>query len=100
MAIGVGLAEEPAGVSAFRAHPPFLAYVPEVDLPIDDDRYPYLRLVDPYDDTVFSSYQCRVVEPEFARLVEDHRDPKYAEALGLLRRCADDLGSSLWFIGD
>jgi hypothetical protein len=41
MAIGVGLHRYGA-----REHE-LEAYVPEVDLPVDDARYPYLRLIDP-----------------------------------------------------
>ena len=100
MAIGVGLAREPAGFRAFHPHPAFAAYVPEVDLPTDDDRYALLRLVDPYDETVWSSYQCHGLEAEFERLAGENNDPQLVEVLDLVRRCAADVGSSLWFLGD
>jgi hypothetical protein len=96
----VGLSNEPAGFRPFLPHPAFLAYVPELDLPVDDGRYPYLRLIDPYDETVFSSHQCQVVEAEFERLAAERRDPEYSAALDLVRRCASNAGSSLWFVGD
>ena len=34
-------------VAGTAAYPPFEVYLPEVDLPVDDDEYPYLLLADP-----------------------------------------------------
>lgn len=98
MAIGVGLAAVPAGFLPHLPHPPFKEYIPEVHLPVDDERYPYLRLIDEYDETVFSAHQCRVTEPDFARLAANEADPKFAQVLDLVRRC--NLDESIWFIGD
>lgn len=76
MAIGVGLAAVPAGFLPYLPHPPFKEYIPEVDLPVDDERYPYLLLIDEYDETVFSAHQCRVMEPDFARLAGERGRPQ------------------------
>jgi hypothetical protein len=100
MAIGVGLAHESAGSKPFHPHPTFDLYVPEVDIPTDDPRYPGLRLIDPYDETVLSAYQCDVLEPDFARWAADSRDPEAGKVLDLVRRCAGDVSTSLWFLGD
>lgn len=98
MAIGVGLVAAPAGTRLYLPHPPFVEYVPEVDLPVDDELYPYLRLIDPYDETVFSAHQCQVIESDLARLAANEPDPKFAQVLDLVRRCT--VSESIWFIGD
>jgi hypothetical protein len=98
MAIGVGLVAAMPGTRPYLPPPPFDVFVPEVDLPVDDERYPYLRLIDPYDCTVFSAYQCQVIEPDFARLAEEQSDPKFALVLDLVRRCS--VSETLWFLGD
>ena len=84
-----------------KAYPPFETYVPEIDLPVDDGVYPYLVLVDPYDTTVFSSHQCGALLGEFERLATARPDdPKVSAVLELVRRCADDVATTLWFVGD
>jgi hypothetical protein len=98
--IGVGLARNDGTRPIAGARPAFLAYVSEVDLPVEDDAFPYLRLVDPYDYTVFSSYQCAVMEPEFERLADQRPESQLREVLGLVRACASDVSTALWFLGD
>jgi len=82
-------------------YPAFETYVSELDLPVDDGAYPYLLLIDPYDETVFSSHQCAVLVGEFERLATARPDdPGVSAALELVRRCADDVATTLWFVGD
>lgn len=102
MAIGVGLVRgEHSEAAGTQAYPRFETYVPEVDLPVDDEAYPYLLLVDPYDSTVFSSHQCSVLIGEYERLAAARPDdPKVSAVLELVRRCADDVATTLWFLGD
>lgn len=70
-------------------------------LPVeDDDGYPYLRLIDPYDETAFSSHQCRVIVSDFERLAMVRPGPDTQAVLELVRRCAEEVDKSLWFIGD
>lgn len=64
-----------------------------------DERYPYLRLVDPYDDTFFSSNQMIAVLPELRRLEEETGDPVLAQVIVLAERCRAK-GGYLAFIGD
>ena len=87
MAIVVGLVAAMPGILPHLPPPRFEVYIPEVELPADDELYPYLRLIDPYDYTVFSAHQCQVVEPDFARLAVDRPDPVFAKVLDLVRRC-------------
>lgn len=77
--------------------------VPEAsDLPdFDDTGFPYLRLVDPYGNTVFSHYQMMsAVLLEFEELAEKRPSPKSAALLELAQRCAREVHMYLWFIGD
>ena len=92
MAIGVGLARLDASFGTYES------FVPEVDLPIEDERYPRLSLIDPYDSLSFTSYQAEAMLPDFERLVEAR--PDTAPVLDLVRRCASEKIWVLWFMGD
>lgn len=80
--------------------PTFEVYVPEVDLPVDDEAYPYIRLIDPYDDTIFSAYQCAIVQGDFERLAGKRLDADARAVLELIKTCAGDLSKEIWFVGD
>jgi hypothetical protein len=66
----------------------------------DDSRYPYLRLIDPYGDTIFSRYQMVAVLPELETLLRERRLPEIEAVLALARRCADEVHTYLAFLGD
>jgi hypothetical protein len=66
----------------------------------DDSRYPYLRLIDPYGDTIFSGYQMVAVVPELETLMNERRSPEIEAVLALARRCADEVHTYLAFLGD
>jgi hypothetical protein len=67
----------------------------------DDQRFPYLRLVDPYGDTVFSAYQCEhAVLAEVERFALERPSPNVDRLVGLVRRCSADVHTYVWFIGD
>ena len=66
----------------------------------DSNDYPILRLVDPYGDTVFSSYQMAAVIPELERLASSRDGPGIAEVLQIALRCRNDPHTFLVFIGD
>jgi hypothetical protein len=99
MAIGVGLARFGQRPKA-DALPTFEAYVPEVDLPVDDERFPYLRLIDRYDTTVFTAFQCDVMLSEFQRLAAEDPSSDNLAVLALIQRCAGDPSLAIWFVGD
>ena len=65
----------------------------------EDKQYPYLRLIDPYGDTVFSSYQMVAVVPELEALAATRPSHAIEKVLGLARRCS---GQRLYlaFVGD
>jgi hypothetical protein len=65
-----------------------------------DIRYPYLRLIDPYGDTVFSRYQMVAVVPELETLVNELSSPEIEAVLALARRCADEVHTYITFVGD
>ena len=79
---------------------PWIAFVPTVELPVDDEAYPRLRMIDPYDETMFSAFQCNALIADFERLATDQPGPDRAEALKLVRRCAASSDMAIWFIGD
>jgi hypothetical protein len=62
--------------------------------------YPYLRLVDPYSDTYFSSYQMEAVIPELERLARETPESPVAQVIAMAIRCRDDRGTYVVFIGD
>jgi hypothetical protein len=66
----------------------------------DDMSYPLLRLVDPYGDTYFSSYQMAGLLPEIRRLEEEHADEALAQLASLAEQCRESSGTFLVFIGD
>jgi hypothetical protein len=66
----------------------------------DDLSFPYLRLVDPYGDTVFSRYQMVVVIPELKRLAESSSSRQVDRVLEMARLCQATIHSYLVFIGD
>jgi hypothetical protein len=72
----------------------------EVQLPAyDDARFPYLRLIDPYGDTVFGSYQMVAVIPELEALLAERPSAEIAAVLSAARQCVGRR-LYLWFIGD
>jgi hypothetical protein len=69
------------------------------DLPAyDDERFPYLRLVDPYGDTMFGRYQMVAVIAELEVLFLEKPSPVVDRLLVLARRCG--IHEYLWFLGD
>ena len=64
---------------------------------VDD---PYLRLVDPYSDTWFSSYQMVAVIPELERLAAEKPLLSTKRALELARKCREGIGLYIVFRGD
>jgi hypothetical protein len=72
------------------------------ELPYFDDlRYPYLRLIDPYSDTVLSQYQItHAVLDELERFAADETSPGISRLLEAARRCAGNVRTALWLIGD
>ena len=65
-----------------------------------DDRYPYLRLVDPYGDTIFSRFQMESVLPELERWAAERPSANIDSVLQLARKCRDEVHTYLWLIGD
>ena len=65
-----------------------------------DTDYPLLRLVDPYGDTYFSSYQMAGVIPELDRLVLNDAAGLLAKVRELALRCRETSHAFLVFIGD
>ena len=65
----------------------------------EDERYPYLRLIDPYGATMFSYYQMAGVLPELERWAAEHPTPHLDRLLELARRC-NSADKFLWLIGD
>jgi len=67
----------------------------------DDLRYPYLRLVDEYGDTVLSHFQIsNTVLDELERFAAEEPSPGIALFLDAARRCAGNVRTALWLIGD
>lgn len=66
----------------------------------DDLTYPMLRLVDPYSETLFNSYQMSGLIPEVQALLTTSGDPLIAQLLGLAEQVAARPGAFLVFIGD
>jgi hypothetical protein len=75
------------------------ANVGDVMPEFDDERYPFLRYVDPNGDTAFSSYQMTAVIPELVRLHESSHDAVLAEVVRLAEKC-QGRRSYLIFLGD
>jgi hypothetical protein len=81
---------------------PAIAIVEARDLPqFEDQRFPHLRLIDPYGDTVFSQYQIEHgVLDELQRYASEHPSTGIDLLLGMARRCASHRRTALWLIGD
>jgi hypothetical protein len=74
---------------------------PDLTMPgLDDLTYPYLRLVDPYSNTYFSTYQMRAVVPELERLAAEKPLAAVTKVLAMARACQAGIGLHLVFIGD
>ncbi len=73
-------------------------------VPDDDQRFPYLRLVDPYDVTHFNSNQMGALVPELVRMKESPMDAEAQAILDNVIRmammCRDTIGAYLVFVGD
>lgn len=73
-------------------------------LPIDDPRFPMLRYIDPYSNTIFNGGQMYPILEELDRLVAGTSDDEEKEVLGQVRklaiRCRDHPQLYLRFIGD
>lgn len=65
----------------------------------EDLSFPLLRLVDPYDDTEFSSSQMLGLIPELERLYQESNDPLLRQVIGLADLSRTH-GYYLAFIGD
>lgn len=77
------------------------AFLESQDVPeVTDQSFPYLRLLDPYGDTVFSRWQMVAVLPELERLALAHPSERMDAILGLARICARDIHTYLVFKGD
>jgi hypothetical protein len=66
----------------------------------DDLSFPYLRLVDPYGNTMFNGYQMAAVIPELERLAESSSSRQVDRVLQMARLCQATIHSYLVFIGD
>jgi len=71
---------------------------------LDDASFPLLRLVDPYGDTLFSSYQMRGIRPEIRVLRERATSDRQRKLLGevdeLAALCEASPHTFLVFVGD
>lgn len=63
-----------------------------------DPRYPYLRLIDAYGDTMFGRVQMVAVLPELERWAAERPSREVLMLLDLARKCG--IHQCLWFIGD
>jgi hypothetical protein len=66
----------------------------------DDQRYPLLRLVDPYGKTIFSTYQMVGLLAELQSRFTETGHSSLAEAIAAGERCQARLGTWLAFLGD
>ena len=81
---------EPDSVELARALPEF-----------DDSNFPYLRLVDPYGDTIFSGYQLEhAVLAEIEALAARRPSESMSLLLEMARHAASDVHTYLVFVGD
>lgn len=92
----------PTGFHIFltQINPDDYALLEETDLPdYDDLSYPYLRLIDPYGETIFAGHQMAAVIPELERLAAARGSRNVEAALAVARRCVP-CGAHLAFLGD
>jgi hypothetical protein len=75
------------------------ANVGDVVPDLNDERYPLLRYVDPYDDTFFSSNQMIGLLPELRRLAQETGNPVLPQVIVLAEQCRAK-GGYLAFLGD
>jgi hypothetical protein len=66
----------------------------------DDVSFPYLRFIDPLDDTVFTSAQMAAVVPELRRLRAAKPSPVLDRVLKMAEACEANLRWRLVFLGD
>lgn len=66
----------------------------------DDVAYPYLRFIDPIDDTTFTRQQMSALVPELRRLAEATQSAPVRRVLNLAQLCEATSHSRLSFIGD
>jgi hypothetical protein len=68
---------------------------------LHDVRYPHLRLIDPYGDTVFSHYQVRHgVLAELERFAAERPSPGIDGLLAVARRCSTETHTRVYLLGD
>ena len=96
--IGIELFDEidlhPSGSEAIQTN--VARSLPE----FNDERYPLLRLVDPYGNTVFSSYQMVGLLAELKARLAETGDTSLAEAIAAGERCKARPRTWLLFRGD
>jgi len=85
---GVSESLDPPAMDVGRSLPDF-----------DDRRYPLLRLIDPYGDTIFSSYQMVELIPELRKRHLETDDEVLREVIRLAEACQGKR-SFLVFMGD
>ena len=66
----------------------------------DAIEYPYLRYIDPYDDTSFSGAQMAALLPELRRLVRAKPSAVLDQLIQLAERCEAGSHLRLVFVGD
>jgi hypothetical protein len=73
-------------------------------LPMGDDRFPILRYVDPYSNTIFNGAQMYPLIDEIDQLIKDAADKEDKRILASVRelavQCRDHPQTYLRFIGD
>ena len=89
----------PSGSRIARIEPPN-ANLGEILPEFDRDEFPLLRLVDPFGDTYFSSYQSSSVANELRRLFAELDDERFQKLITLAEQCAAQPHTFLVFLGD
>ncbi len=73
-------------------------------LPIEDPRFPMMRYIDPYGNTIFNGVQMYPLLEELDRLIEETSSPDGKRLLAQIRelaiQCRDHPHQFLRFIGD
>lgn len=96
--ISVQLRNEDCHVT--RENPDIGAALTSVLPAYDDLDFPFLRLIDPYGDTVFSGYQMAAVIPELEALAARTPSPALGSLLEMAHECQSSVHMYLAFIGD